>query len=125
MWFFRALLSVAALAFGVAAASGASAQTFNQFIAFGDSTTDTGWFANAELAPTIPGNPFDVAVANSLAAGGNAHFTGPDPGNAQILASFFGLTANPANTPGGTNYAIGGAYDFKGPFSPIRISCCR
>jgi hypothetical protein len=31
MRFSRALLSVAALAFGVAAASGASAQTFNQF----------------------------------------------------------------------------------------------
>jgi outer membrane lipase/esterase len=40
---------------------------------------------------------------------GNAHFTGPGPGNAQILAGFFGLSANAANTPGGTNYAIGGA----------------
>ena len=32
-------------------------------------------------------------------------------GNAQILAGFFGLSANPANTPGGTNYAIGSAFD--------------
>ena len=48
-------------------------------------------------------------VANAKAQGGNVHFTGPGPGNAQILASFFGLSANPANTPGGTNYAIGGA----------------
>lgn len=33
----------------------------------------------------------------------------------QILAGFFGLTANAANTPGGTNYAIGGAFDNGGP----------
>jgi outer membrane lipase/esterase len=31
--------------------------------------------------------------------------------NTQILASYFGLTATPANQPGGTNYAISGAKD--------------
>lgn len=91
----------------------ARGENFNQLIAFGDSTTDTGWFANAKLSP-IP-NLFDFAVASSVAAGGNAHFTGPGPGNAQILGSFFGLTANPANTSGGTNYAIGGAFNNGGP----------
>jgi outer membrane lipase/esterase len=91
----------------------ANAQNFKQFIAFGDSTTDTGWFANASTG--IPA--INVLVANSLAQGGNAHFTGPGPGNAQILAGFFGLSANAANTPGGTNYAIGGAFSdsFFGP----------
>ncbi|MGA7325320.1 MAG: SGNH/GDSL hydrolase family protein, partial [Rhodomicrobium sp.] len=89
------------------AALPASAQNYNQVIAFGDSTTDTGWFANANT-----GNPiFNQVIQFSLAAGGNAHSTGPGPGNAQILASFFGLTANPANTAGGTNYAISGAVD--------------
>ena len=88
-------------------ASLAEAQSFNQFIAFGDSTTDTGWFAHASTGvPAI-----DALVKNTLAAGGNAHFTGPGQGNAQVLASFFGLSANSANTPGGTNYAIGGALD--------------
>src|SRR5581483_9406806 len=53
----------------------------------------------------------DGFLKNALAAGGNAHFTGPGQNNAQILASFFGLSANSANTPGGTNYAIGGALD--------------
>ncbi len=95
--------------------SGAVAQNYNQLIAFGDSTTDSGWFANAKLEPTIPGNLFDKAVANAVAAGGNAHWTGPGPNNSQILAGFFGLTANSANTPGGTNYAIGGALDSVGP----------
>ena len=85
----------------------AEAQNFNQFVAFGDSTTDTGWFAHASTG--FP--PLDALVANALAQGGNAHFTGPGLGNAQILAGFFGLSANPANTSGGTNYAIGGAFD--------------
>jgi outer membrane lipase/esterase len=94
-------------------ANPAVAQNFNQLIAFGDSTTDTGWFANAKLSPVS--NFFDFFSAASVAAGGNDHFTGPGPGNAQILGSFFGLTANAANTPGGTNYAIGGAFDNGGP----------
>src|SRR5882757_8699920 len=102
------------IAFGLATLP-ASAQSFNQFIAFGDSTIDTGWFANAKLAPAIPGNPFDAAVASALTAGGNAHFTGPGQGSAQIFAGYFGLAANAANTPGGTNYAIGGALNSAGP----------
>ena len=91
----------------VAVAAPATAQNFNQFAAFGDSTTDTGWFAHASIG--IPS--YDASIAASLALGGNAHYTGPGAGNAQILAAFFGLTANPANTPGGTNYAIGSALD--------------
>jgi outer membrane lipase/esterase len=106
----RALLACAAL---LCFAPTAEAQQYNQLIAFGDSTTDTGWFRNAVLSP-FP-NAFDPAVAFAVANGGNAHFTGPGPGNAQILAGFFGLTANAANTPGGTNYAIGGAFDNGGP----------
>jgi outer membrane lipase/esterase len=88
-------------------------QNFNQFLAFGDSTIDSGWFANARLAPTA--NASDSANAAAVAAGGNARFTGPGLGNAQILAGFFGLTANAANTPGGTNYAIGGAFNQAAP----------
>ncbi len=85
----------------------AEAQNFNQLIAFGDSTTDTGWFSHASTG--VP--PLDAILASSLANGGNAHFTGPGAGNAQILGGFFGLSANPANTPGGTNFAIGGAFN--------------
>lgn len=108
----KALLAAAAF---VCLTQIAEAQSYNQLIAFGDSTTDTGWFANAKLSPVA--NLFDFAVASSVAAGGNAHFTGPGPGNAQILAGFFGLSANAANTPGGTNYAIGGAFDSAGPLA--------
>ena len=100
----KALLAGAAL---LSLTEIAEAQQFNQFVGFGDSTTDTGWFANASTGI----GPYDTAIAAALAAGGNAHYTGPGAGNAQILAAFFGLTANPANTPGGTNYAIGSAID--------------
>jgi outer membrane lipase/esterase len=89
----------------------AEAQKFNQLIGFGDSTTDTGWFAHASTGSAT----FDAATASAIAAGGNAHFTGPGSNNIQILGGFFGLSANPANTPGGTNFAIGGAVDFLVP----------
>ncbi len=89
----------------------ADAQSFNQLIAFGDSATDTGWFAHASSGIPI----VDFWTANAIAAGATGAFTGPGPGNTQILGGFFGLTANPANTPGGTNYAIGGAVDFHVP----------
>jgi hypothetical protein len=33
----------------------------------------------------------------------------------QVLAGYYGLTALPANQPGGTNYAIAGAVDAATP----------
>jgi outer membrane lipase/esterase len=94
----------------------AQAQNFNQLIGFGDSATDTGWFTGATSGPHSTGfAPFDAAVAAALAAGGNAHWTGPGPGNAQILAGYFGLSANAVGTQGGTNFAIGNAVDFLVP----------
>jgi hypothetical protein len=109
----RALLVCTVL---VCLAEIAEAQQYNQLIAFGDSTTDAGWFANptACFLSTCT-DPTDVAIKLAVQNGGNAHFTGPGPGNAQILAGFFGLTANAANTSGGTNYAIGGAFGNGGP----------
>jgi outer membrane lipase/esterase len=59
-----------------------------------------------------------------LAAGGNAHPTGPGLGNAQILAGFFGLSANSASQPGGTNFAIGNSVDYHVPpgFVPVKAT---
>lgn len=89
----------------------AGAQNFNQLVGFGDSATDTGWFAHASHGIPL----FDFWNASALAAGGNLHPTGPGQNNVQFLGGFFGLSANPANTPGGTNYAVGGAVDFLVP----------
>jgi outer membrane lipase/esterase len=87
-----------------------NAQSFSNFFAFGDSTVDSGWW-KAALPGNATGNAAkDAAIAASIAAGG----TGAPVGagylmNSQILASYFGLSAVPANQPGGTNYAISGA----------------
>lgn len=94
----------------------AEAQNFNQLIGFGDSATDTGWFTGATSGPHSTGfAPFDASIASAIAAGGNAHWTGPGPGNAQILANYFGLSANAVGTPGGTNFAIGNGVDYLVP----------
>jgi len=113
------LLSSASAAF-IAAASltllntAAGAQSFNQFVAFGDSTIDAGWWKALLAAGGSTGNANkNTAISNAIATGttsGQPVGAG-NPMNSQILASLFGQTANPANQPGGTNYAIAGALD--------------
>ena len=94
----------------------AEAQNFNQLIGFGDSATDTGWFTGATSGPHSTNVPaFDASIASAIAAGGNGHWTGPGPGNSQILAGYFGLSANAVGTPGGTNFAIGNGVDYLVP----------
>src|SRR5262249_17393676 len=87
-------------------ASPAFAQNFSQALVFGDSTVDSGWWKGAlqgncdsAKSPCTTGNANkDNLIANSIANGG----TGAPVGagylmNSQLLASYFGLTANPAN----------------------------
>jgi phospholipase/lecithinase/hemolysin len=81
---------------------------------FGDSSVDSGWFAGAVsgqcgavAAPCTSGIPYvDAAVAKAIGAGGTGAPVGVGLMNTQILAGLLGLTAIPANQPGGTNYAI-------------------
>jgi outer membrane lipase/esterase len=97
----------------------AFAQTFNQAIVFGDSTVDSGWWKGAlagncdgAASPCTNGNaPKNLVIGNSIANGGTGAPAGAVLMNSQLLASYFGLTANPANQAGGTNYAISGATD--------------
>jgi outer membrane lipase/esterase len=58
----------------------------------------------------------DNAIKASIAQGG----TGAPVGagylmNSQLLASYFGTSAIPADQPGGTNFAISGAVDARSP----------
>jgi phospholipase/lecithinase/hemolysin len=94
-----------------------SANPFNQFIVFGDSTVDSGWWAVAVPSHNGTGNANkDALISNALANGSNGAPVGAGQQmNSQILASDFGLTANPANQPGGTNYAISGATNARNP----------
>jgi hypothetical protein len=114
-------LKLVVLALGIVWASQAAADTFNQFVSFGDSTLDSGWWSGAlqgrcdgASSPCTTGSPAkNTLIANAIALGGGV--TGAPVGvglmNTQILAGFFGLTALPANQSGGTNYAISGATD--------------
>ena len=113
-------LTLVVLTLGIVCASQAAADPFNQFISFGDSTVDSGWWSGA-LNGSCDGAPSpcttgstnkNTVIQNAI----NAGATGAPVGagfmmNTQILAADFGLTALPANQPGGTNYAISGAVD--------------
>ncbi len=115
-----ALLATVSL---IAAGRVAQAQAFNQFIGFGDSTIDTGWY----FTHTYNTNPINEAEYKAAqAAGGGVATTIGGPMNSQVLASSFGLTAIPVGEPGGTNYAAGGAVnvDYAGyqTLAPTTVS---
>jgi outer membrane lipase/esterase len=94
------LLAFTALSlFGAADAAG-----FNQFIGFGDSTLDTGYFRYH----TTGNLAFDQIVARAVANGATGGWAGNGVMNTTILAGKFGLSAAPIGG-GGTNYANGGA----------------
>ena len=105
----KVLLAVAAIGLAVPLmliASAANAQSLNQFVGFGDSTIDSGWF----LTHPYRTNPAAQALYNASAAvGGGIPTTPGGPMDSQVLASHFGLTAIAVGEPGGTNYAAGGA----------------
>ena len=102
----RAVFLLATGAALISLAQPAVAAPFNQVIVFGDSNVDSGYYKALS-------NPGGSATYNSLwpsavAHGAGAPTTNPGLLNSQVLAAFFGLTANPANTAGGTNYATSG-----------------
>jgi outer membrane lipase/esterase len=120
----RSLLLAAATA--LMCSSAASATTYTQLDVFGDSTVDSGWWAGAlvgQCGPvagpceaagntgSAPDQTFDTKVAAAIAAGGTGAPVGVGQMNTQYLATMLGLTAAPANQPGGTNYAISGSKD--------------
>jgi outer membrane lipase/esterase len=85
----------------------ARAAGFNQFLIFGDSTLDTGYF---RYSPYSGNSTFDADLPIAISQGATGGFAGNGVMNTVILADKFGLTAIPVNAPGGgTNYANGGA----------------
>jgi outer membrane lipase/esterase len=101
-----ALLSNAALLLSTQLSLG---QSFNQAIIFGDSTVDSGYYKT--LPSPGGGATYNSLWAQAVAAGAGAPTTNPGLMNSQMLASYFGLGAAPADQPGGTNYATSGAKD--------------
>lgn len=85
----------------------ASAGPVNQFIGFGDSTMDSGYFRyNSTGLPQA-----DADIAATVAAGGSGTFTGAGVMNTTLLAARFSQAATPylVGGGGGTNYANGSA----------------
>ena len=104
----------AAMLLGMAMSAPVSAQQVNQFIVFGDSTVDSGFYR----ALTNPGGAGinNAQWAAAVAAGAGAPTTRPGLMSSEALAALFGLTAAPSNQ-GGTNFATSGAkaVDPNGP----------
>jgi outer membrane lipase/esterase len=86
----------------------------DQFIGFGDSTMDSGYFRYSSTggSPSFggPGSAaaLDAQITAVVAAGGSGDFMGPGVVDTIQLAAKFGLSALPS-TAGGTNYANGSA----------------
>lgn len=99
--------SLAFAGFVISSNVSANAQTFNQFFGFGDSTIDSGWYKNAP--PNSTNATYNSDFATALTQGGGEATTNPGLVSSQYLAGSLNLTAIPADQPGGTNYATGGA----------------
>ena len=110
------------LAAGALCATGVNASTFDAFIGFGDSEIDSGWWSGAlngqcgpVVSPCETGDTVnsDPKIAAAIANGGTGTAVGVGLMNSQIIATYYGLTALPANQAGGTNYAIPGTMDAR------------
>jgi outer membrane lipase/esterase len=87
---------------------------FNQFIGFGDSTLDTGFFRYNGTG--IPSN--DLLIQTAVANGAQGGFAGNGVMGATILGDKFGVSAAPYGLPGGTNYANGDSFtNAPGPYT--------
>ena len=107
----RFALKVLLLAFITLSLAGqAGAAGFNQFVGFGDSTFDSGYFRYNTTGSAAN----DQAMAAAVAQGASGAYVGPGIMNSTMLAGRFGLSAAPVGA-GGTNYANGGA--FSAPLS--------
>jgi outer membrane lipase/esterase len=106
------VLRFLALGAAVAVSSPAAAQSINQFVGFGDSTIDSGWYRN-NIVGGVPfaggGNNFNTLFPGAVDQGAGRATSSPGLMSSELLAGFFGTTATPSNQPGGTNFATSGA----------------
>jgi outer membrane lipase/esterase len=86
----------------------ADAQSFNQFVGFGDSSIDSGFY-RALPSPGAGSALFNNLWPTAVAHGAGKPTSSPGLMNSEALAAMFGLTVIPSNQPGGTNYATSGA----------------
>ncbi len=103
---------IASIVFSVAPAlAQVQREPFTQLVVFGDSTVDSGFYR--ALPNPGGGAGYNALWPSAVAAGAGVPTTSPGLMGVQVLAARLGLTANPANQPGGTNYATSGAKNVK------------
>jgi outer membrane lipase/esterase len=90
------------------AGSLAAAAPFTALWIFGDSTVDTGWY---KTTPSGVDNYDNYMQQPSLGVGKPT--SSPDNMSVEVLATALGLSAIPASQTNGTNYATGGAKNFR------------
>jgi len=87
----------------------AAAQPFTALWIFGDSTVDTGWYINNDC-----GEPnYNTYIQYQPSLGVGKPTSSPGLMSVEVLAEALGVTAAPANQTNGTNYATGGAKNFR------------
>ena len=84
-----------------------AAQVYSKVYVFGDSTVDSGYYR--ALASPQGGTTFNSLWPAAVANGAGVPTSRPGLMNSELLASYFGATAAPSNTSGGTNFAASGA----------------
>ena len=112
-WVLQAALLAATT---LCAGSAARAAGFDQFIGFGDSTMDSGYFRYGQTGGLFQlggasARAVDAGIKSAVAAGVSGAFVGPGVMNTSSLAARFGLTAVPVTFPAGarTNHGNGSA----------------
>jgi outer membrane lipase/esterase len=105
------LAFIAVNAFDTACAAG-----LNQFVGFGDSTMDSGYFRYSSTGGLFvlgrgSAKEVDAGIVSAVTVGASGAFVGPGMVSTKLLAARFGLSALPVTLPGGsgTNYANGSA----------------
>src|SRR5262245_59596548 len=97
-------ISGVALVLGLFWSFQASAASFTQFVAFGDSTLDSGWWKGAlanqcagYVTPSCDtGNFFtNGRIATAISKGGTGAPVGVGQNYAELVAQYYGLTALP------------------------------
>jgi phospholipase/lecithinase/hemolysin len=101
------LLAVLCIAMLLPCVRPATAQPYSQVIVFGDSNVDAGYYKM--LSSPGGGTTYNSLWPTAVAHGAGAPTTSPGLVYPQYLAGYLGLTANPSNATGGTNYATSGA----------------
>jgi hypothetical protein len=104
----RLLKSVFVFVLLLSAERPAAAQPFTALWIFGDSTVDSGWYKTASS-----GEDNYNYYMHQPALGVGKPTSSPGPMSVEVLATALGLSAVPANQTNGTDYAIGGAKDFR------------